>query len=144
MTVTDRQRREAITEMILAETSCKVGDLADGRVHVCERDPADRRKPAHRAGPPYHGIMRCVTQGVGAVVTAEPEHVEWSRRTYGSLDRDGVFDPLQMGEAARYWSAHGFKLYGPYPRFSGSSETVRALPTFVEALMRPLPKSATP
>lgn len=128
MKVTDRQRREAITEMISAETSCKAGDLTDGLVHVCERDPADRRRPAHRNGPPYHGIMRCVTLGVGAVVTAEPEHVDWSRRTYAGKDRDAVFDPAQMGEAARYWGDHGLKVYGPYPRFSGSSETVRALP----------------
>jgi hypothetical protein len=128
MTVTDRQRRDAIAEMIVAETSCHPGDLVDGRVHICERDPADRHSPAHRAGPPYHGIMRCVTLGVGAVVTAEPEHADWSRRTYGGKDRDGVFDAVQMGEAARYWTGQGFKTYGPFPRFSGSSETVRALP----------------
>lgn len=128
MTVTDKQRRDAIMEMIAAETSCSAGDLTDGRVHVCERDPADRRKPAHRGGPPYWGTMRCVTLGVGAVVTAEPEHMDWTRRTYLAKDRDGVFDPLQMGEAARYWSGHGFKAYGPFPRFSGSSKTVRAVP----------------
>jgi hypothetical protein len=72
--------------------------------------------------------MRCVTLGVGTVVTAEPEHLDWSRRTYGGRDRDGVFDPAQMGEAARYWADQGFKVYGPFPRFSGSSQTVRALP----------------
>lgn len=124
MFVSERQRREAIAAMVQAETSCRAGDLSDGRVHVCERDPADRKKPAHRWGPPYPGVMRCVTLGVGAIVTAEPEHMEWTRRVYQGLDRDGVFDPVQTGEAARYWAGYGFKVFGPFPRFAGSSETV--------------------
>lgn len=141
MSVSERQRREAIVAMVQAETSCRAGDLSDGRVHVCERDPADRRKSGHREGPPYPGVMRCVTLCVGAIVTAEPEHLEWTRRVYQGLDRDGVFDPAQTGEAARYWATHDFKVFGPFPRFSGSSETVRTAMTapdgYVVKLMGP-------
>lgn len=125
MSVSEQRRREAITEMILAETSGRPRDLSDGLVHVRERNPGDRSQPAHREGPPYAGVMRCVTLGAGAIVTAEAEHMEWTRGVYEGLDRDGVFDPVQTGEAARYWAGHGFRVFGPFPRFSGSSGSVR-------------------
>lgn len=125
MPITNRQRIAAVLAMIVAETSCREADLTDGRVHICQTRPEDRGLPAHRKFPAHPGTMCAVTLGTGAVIAADAEHIEWARQTYTGADRDGGFDPVRLGEAARHWLQFDRKLYGPFPRFSGSSETVR-------------------
>ncbi len=125
MPITERNRNEVILAMIAAETSCRESDLMDGSVHICETRLEDRGLPAHRKFPAHPGTMCAVTLGTGAVVAADGQHIEWARQTYSGADRDGVFDPVRLGEAARHWSQFDRKVYGPFPRFSGSSETVR-------------------
>lgn len=127
MTITEHHRKEIIVAMIVAETSCREGDLTDGRVHICETRPADRGLPAHRRFPAHPGTMCAVTLGTGAVVAADGGHIEWAQQTYSGADRDGVFDPVRLGEAARHWAQFDRRLLGPFPRFSGSSETVRRI-----------------
>jgi hypothetical protein len=63
--------------------------------------------------------MCAVTLGISAAVATDREHIEWARQVYSSMDRDSVFDPVRMGEAAQYVSQIDRKVYGPSPRFSG-------------------------
>jgi GNAT superfamily N-acetyltransferase len=129
MSVSERQRREAITAMLMAETSCRESDLTDGLVHIVEKRQESRDLPAHRRFMAHPGTMCVVTLGTGAVVAADGEHIRWARTAYSGQDRDGVFDPVRTGEAARYWAQFGRKVFGPFPRFSGSSETVQRCKT---------------
>ncbi len=125
MPVSERQRREIVSAMLMAETSCREGDLTDGQVHIVKKRPEDRDLPAHRRFAAHPGSMQVVTLGVGAVVAADGEHIRWARAAYSGQDRDGVFDPVRTGEAARYWAQFDRKVFGPFPRFSGSSKTVQ-------------------
>lgn len=127
MPVTESHRREVILAMLAAETSCRESDLMDGQVHFSEKRPEDRGRPAHRRFPAHPGTMCAVTLGTGGVAAADGGHMQWVRATYSGLDRDGVFDAVRMGEAARYWAQFNRKVFGPFPRFSGSSETVRRI-----------------
>jgi GNAT superfamily N-acetyltransferase len=123
--LTRSQVREAFLGALAAENSCSTEDVAGAAVGIFERKPerlADPRRRRYERPDPDFGI---VTTGVGAVVSATASCLPWVRQVFGSAARDGVLENARLREVTRRLEPFAQVLYGPFMRFSSSSEDLR-------------------
>jgi GNAT superfamily N-acetyltransferase len=111
--------------MLSAELSCTPVDLIDGRVHITVRGPNAHENPAHRLFPPHPGKIGIASLGSGGVVCVDNLHLGWAAKVFGgSANRDEIFMPERIGKMAELMKREGLVLYGPFPRFAVSQNTL--------------------
>jgi len=120
---TSQDVRDTVITMLIAELSCSTADLTDGRVHFAVRDPNGHENPAHRLFPPHPGKIAIASLGTGGVICVDEPHLDWAEEVFGPVaeaTRDSIFMPAQLGRMADFIKPEGLTLYGVFPRFAVS------------------------
>lgn len=112
------QVRQTVVEMLCAETGCTSEQLTDGKIHVAARVEERKSWPAHRTFNPHPGRISAVTLGTGAVISVEPDELDWAHRTFKTLNRDELFRDQVLAEFIAQGARNGLTVHGPYPRFT--------------------------
>ena len=122
---TNRDIRDTVVTMLAAELSCAPADLTDGRVHIAVRAPNAHENPAHRLFPPHPGKIGIASIGTGGVVCVDERHLAWAEEVFGAATtRDEIFMPEPVGRMAGLIKPEGLTLYGPFPRFAVSRNSL--------------------
>ena len=125
MIKTDQDVLDAVVAMLTAELSCSPADLTDGRVHITVRDPNAHENPAHRLFPPHPGKIAIASMGAGGIVCVDEPHLAWAEKVFGTMTaRDDIFMPEPVGRMAELIGPEGLILYGPFPRFAVSQNSL--------------------
>ncbi len=109
-----------VTDMLCAETGCEPEHLSDGQLHVVARVPERVSWAIHRRFNPHPGRIGAVTLGTGAVISVDPEDLNWANETFKGLSRDELFRGEPLAEFVKHGAANGLTVHGPYPRFTGT------------------------
>lgn len=117
-----------VVEMLCAETGCTRDQLLDDRVHVVTRPDDAPEHPAHRRFPPHPGWISIVSIGAGGIVAAQAWLLPELQPIFEDCSRDEMLMPIRLTRLAEVLAQHDVKLYGPWPRFLGSAETIRRVP----------------